>query len=252
MTLSKSILQEKLDQPFRYFERVASSNDLAKSWLEEGAPHGAVVVADEQARGRGRKGRAWRSPAGAALAVSIILRPPAAQAPRINMIGALSVFDLAAQAGCEAIGIKWPNDIQAQGKKISGILVENVWMQDDLRGVVLGIGVNVRIDFSGTDLSETAISLEAAAGRSLDRAELLRALLERVDFWYQRIDTEHVFDTWKSRLNMLGKPVLAEGFAGRALDVTAAGVLLVEDCHGVVREVSAGDVMAVAEQRSME
>ncbi len=251
MTLSESILQDKLDQPFRYFKRVASSNDIAKSWLEEGAPHGAVVVADEQVRGRGRKGRAWRSPAGAALAVSIILRPPAAQAARINMIGALSVFDLAAQAGCEAIGIKWPNDIQAQGKKVSGILVENVWMQDDLRGVVLGIGVNVRIDFSGTDLSETAISLEAAAGRSLNRAELLPALLKRVDFWYQRIDTEDVFDTWKSRLNMLGKPILAEGLAGRALDVTAAGVLLVENCHGVVHEVSAGDVMALTGQRSM-
>lgn len=252
MTLSESILQQKLVQPFRFFKRVASTNDLAKSWLREGGPHGAVVVADEQVRGRGRSGRAWRTPPGAALAISVILRPPAAQSARINMIGALSVFDLATQVGCEKIGVKWPNDIQARGKKISGILVENVWMQDDLHGVVLGIGVNVRIDFSGTDLRETAISLEDVAGLSLDRADLLCTLLERVEYWYQRIDADDVFDIWRSRLNMLGNPVVAEGITGRALDVTAAGALLVEDCRGVVHKVIAGDVMAVAAQRSME
>ena len=98
-------------------------------------------------------------------------------------------------------------------------------MHDGLRGVVLGIGVNVRVDFSQTDLRDTAVSLEDAAGTPLDRAELLRLLLDRLQLWYQRIDHDEVFETWRSRLNMLGRPVVAAGICGRALDVTPAGRL---------------------------
>lgn len=242
MTLSEATLQQTLTQPFRYFRQVNSTNDLAKIWLMQGAPDGAVVIADEQAKGRGRHGRVWRTPPNAALALSVILRPPAAQVARINMIGALSAYDLAAQIGCDDIGIKWPNDIQVQGRKFCGILAENVWELDDLLGVVLGIGVNVRIDFSQTDLRDTAVSLEDVAGAQLDRAELTRQLLERINYWYQRIDTDQVFDTWKTRLNMLGNAVVAEGVTGLALDVTASGVLLVEDRLGGVHEIAAGDV----------
>ena len=252
MTLSEGILQQKLAQPFRYFPRVTSTNDVAKTWLMQGAPDGAVVIADEQASGRGRSGRVWRTPPNAALALSVVLRPPAALLARVNMIGALCVYELATQVGCDNVGIKWPNDIQAQGKKISGILVEAVWMQDYLDGVVLGIGVNVRNDFSQTDLRESAESLEYVVGHPLDRAELIRILLERVEFWYQRIDSDEVYDAWRGRLNMLGHPVVAEGVSGRALDVTAGGSLLVEDHFGAVHEVSAGDVTAVTETRSLE
>ena len=252
MALSEGILQQKLARPFRYFPRVASTNDLAKTWLREGAPDGAAVVADEQVSGRGRSGRVWHTPPNAALALSVVMRPPAAQVARINMIGALSVYDLAAQVGCEGIGIKWPNDIQVAGRKISGILVENVWMQDNLSGVVLGIGVNVRVDFSQTDLREKAASLEDVAGHPLDRAELARILLDRVEFWYQRIDADEVYEVWRNRLNMLGRPVVAEGISGRALDVTAEGALLIEDARASLHHVTAGDVTAVTGQRSIE
>ena len=249
MTLSEDKLQQKLARPFRYFPRVASANDLAKSWLLDGAPDGAVVIADEQTSGRGRRGRKWRTPPGAALALSIALRPPAAQVARLNMIGALGVFDLAAQVGCTDIGIKWPNDIQVSGKKVSGVLVENVWMQGQLRGAVLGIGVNVRVDFSLTDLGDTAASLEDHAKRRLDRAELIRTLLDRVEFWYRQIESDAVYETWRRRLNMLGALVVAEGVSGRALDVTPEGALLIKDANGVLREVVVGDL---AELRGLE
>ena len=249
MTLSESMLQQQLAQPIRYYPRVASANDLAKTWLLEGAPDGAVVIADEQTSGRGRRGRVWRTPPGAALALSILLRPPAAHVARLNMIGALSVYDLAAQVGCEEIGIKWPNDMQVSGKKVSGVLVENVWMQGKLRGAVLGIGVNVRVDFSQTDLRDAAASLEDFAKRRLDRVKLIRILLDRVEHWYQRIESDAVYETWRRRLNMLGALVVAEGVSGRALDVTAEGALLIEDANGVLREVVVGDL---AELRSLE
>ena len=250
MTLTACILQQILPQPLRFFQRVGSTNDVAKAWLAEGASAGAVVIADEQMRGRGRNGRVWHTPPNAALALSIVLKPPADYAARIGMIGALSVYDLAAQVGCESIGIKWPNDILVRGKKISGVLVESVWERNELIGTALGIGVNVRVDFSQTGLSDTAANLEDVLGVPLDRAELIRLLLERVDFWYQRIGGDEVFDSWRRRLNMLGAPVVVDGLRGIARDVTPLGALLVEDQLGVLREVSAGDVYVAAGHRS--
>ena len=127
MTLSLERLQASLDRCFRYHESVDSTNDLAKDWLLAGAPAGAVVIADEQRRGRGRQGRLWHTPAGVALALSVVLRPAEEEVAAVNMIGALSVHDLAKGLGCEEVGIKWPNDVQARGKKLSGVLTENVW-----------------------------------------------------------------------------------------------------------------------------
>ncbi len=252
MTLSENILRQRLARPFQYRQRVDSTNNLAKSWLQQGAPDGAVVVADEQLRGRGRKGRFWHTPPKVALAVSVILKPAATYVERINMIGALSVFDLAELVGCEVVGIKWPNDVQVHGKKLSGILVESVWERHRLIGVVLGIGVNVRNDFSGTALHDTAISLEHAIGEQLDRAELVHELLDRIDHWYRKIATDEVFETWKGRLNMLGNRVTVAGSIGYALDVTAKGTLLIEDDMAGLREVNAGDIFTLTNVRSAE
>ena len=170
MTLSDDRLRKRLRHPFKYFDSVDSSNDIAKAWLLDGAPEMAAVIADEQVRGRGRRGRIWHTPANQALALSVILRPQAEALAGVNMLGALSVYDLASATGCEGVGIKWPNDVQVEGKKVSGVLSEAVWRGKRLQGVVLGIGVNVRNDFKGTALEGTAISLEAASGMRLDRA----------------------------------------------------------------------------------
>ncbi len=241
MSLSEESLRRVLAREFRFFRRVDSSNDLAKTWLMEGAGAGAVVIADEQLKGRGRQNRHWRSPPGKALALSVILKPKPAHAAAVNMLGALSVYDLASRLGCPDVGIKWPNDVQIAGRKVSGLLAENVWQGERLLGVVLGIGVNVRIDFAGTELANRAISLEDLTRRRLDRAELLRDLLERVDFWHARSPDE-IFRAWKRRMNMLGSAVKLDGFSGIALDVTPAGALLVKSDSSEIRPVVAGDV----------
>ena len=207
MTLSQEILAGKLKRPFRYLESVGSSNDAAKAWLMHGAPQAAAVIANAQTGGRGRLGRAWQSPPGASLALSIIFRPGPALLPRFSLLGALAAVDLAESLGCARLGIKWPNDVLADGKKISGILPEAVWQGETLAGLVLGIGVNVRVDFKATPLEQRATSLETVTGRQLDRAELLSSLLQRVDYWHDRIASPKLFSAWKSRLDTLGKRV---------------------------------------------
>lgn len=245
MTLSKAIVMSRLDRPFKYYESIGSTNDVAKAWLETGAPDRAAVVANEQTRGRGRKGRAWQTPADAALAVSVILRPHTRLVPRANFLGALAVCDLAAEAGCSMIGIKWPNDVQIHGKKIAGILPEVVWKGPEALGVVLGIGLNVRIDFSGSELTNYATSLESAANKQLDRADLLQSLLRHVDYWYSHINEEILFRSWKSRLNMLGVRIEVEDLVGMAVDVLPEGSLLLRDDFGILQTLQAGDVFAV-------
>lgn len=246
MTLSETRLRRRLTRPFKYFERVESANDVAKAWLLAGAPGGAVVIANEQTRGRGRKGREWRSPPDAALALSLILKPERAFLPRLNMVAALSVADLASACGCENVGIKWPNDVQVNGLKLSGVLPEAIWEGDRLRGAILGIGVNVRVDFSRSALHDVAISLEDAVEGPLDRLDLLATLLRRIDHWYSQIASPRLHSRWKARLSTLNQMVSIDGRSGVAVDATADGALLIRDEWGVIHRAGAGDLIVHA------
>jgi len=124
----------------RYFDSITSTNDEAANWIKTDAPDVALVVADEQTAGRGRSGRKWHTPAGSALAFSLVLRSEEQinqllkyqNTARLNGLGALAVcqalqnkYELTAQ-------IKWPNDILVQGKKVSGVLAEAHWIGNKL------------------------------------------------------------------------------------------------------------------------
>ena len=248
MALSQKLLEQRLNRPVKYFGQVESTNDAAKAWLAAGAPEGAVVIADEQTRGRGRKGRSWHAPPNAGLALSIVLQPASAQLSRLNLVAALSVYDLVRECGCEQVGVKWPNDVLAKGLKVCGILPEAVWEASLLKGAILGIGVNVRLDFSGSALRHTAISLEDVAERRLDRSELIASLLCRLDHWYRLIASPALLATWKSRLITLDQPVRVGKIEGVAIDVTADGALLIRDEQGNIHHTGTGDLVINAEE----
>ena len=246
VTLSQKLLERRLTRPFKYFDRVESTNDAAKVWLATGAPEGAAVIANEQTRGRGRKGRGWHTPPDVALALSLILKPDSALLPRLNMVAALSVYDLVRTCGCEDVGIKWPNDVQVNGLKVSGVLPEVVWEAGHLQGAILGIGVNVRMDFGGSELRHSAISLEDVVKRRLDRCELIASLLREIDHWYGRIASPTLLSTWKSRLNTLHQTVLVDGVKGVAVDVSCDGALLIRDEKGHIHQSGTSDLIVYA------
>ena len=245
MTLTADKLAQ-LPHPIRFYPQADSTNDLALDWLRAGAAGGSAVIADEQLKGRGRKGRLWHTPPGVALAVSVILHPPVAALHQVSMLGAVAIAELCDRVGAEAVTIKWPNDVLVQGRKLSGVLPEAAWDGERLLGVVLGMGVNVRVDFAGTPLEQTAISLETALQRPLDRAELLAILLERVAYWSLHLGSERLWQTWKQRLSTIGQQVTVDtpegplhGLAGA---VDAQGALLVRDAAGELHRVLAGDI----------
>lgn len=238
---------------FRFFEQVGSTQDLAREWAtaEPNLPSGAVVVAEEQTAGRGRQGRQWISPPDSAIMCSIIFRPRIRpeQLPRLTMVGGLAVAETFAPMLPQGFTLKWPNDAMMNGKKLCGILSEATWVGDQLVAVVVGIGINIRTQFAGTDLEGAATSLETEMGRSVDRRDLLAALLARTDAWAGRVNETALINSWRGWLGTLGKQVRiydpVDGqlvFTGIAQDVDSDGTLLVKLESGEVRRVIAADV----------
>jgi BirA family transcriptional regulator, biotin operon repressor / biotin---[acetyl-CoA-carboxylase] ligase len=248
VTLSRECLAAVLgERPFQFFERVESTQDVALEWLRNGAETGAVVIADEQLAGRGRQGRFWFTPPGVALAMSVVLRPPPAALPQVMMLGALSIAGLLDELGAGGRSeVKWPNDVQLSGRKVCGVLPEAIWEGERLAGVVLGIGLNVRVDFTGTELENSATSIEAALAIRCDRAELAAMLLRQLDSWSAMLGTPELFLAWRARLAMLGKQVsVSNGSAsitGLAESVDEQGALYVRGSDGRVTRVVAGDI----------
>lgn len=242
MELSREALQSRLDVPLLYFDSVESTNTLAQAWLTRDAVHGAVVVADEQRSGRGRMGRHWITPPGSAIAMSIVLRLPAENAARATMIGAVAVAEACETAGARDVGIKWANDVQIAGRKVCGVLPEAVWEKGKLLGVVLGIGVNIRIPFSG-ELQDSATSLELHTAGRVDRADFAAAVHKNVMSWCQQAASPALLAAWLQRLNTLGRHVTIDDIHGKAVAVDASGALLVRDEHNVLHRIIAGDVL---------
>jgi BirA family transcriptional regulator, biotin operon repressor / biotin---[acetyl-CoA-carboxylase] ligase len=248
LTLNEQTLHQRLaPRPFRFYPQIDSTNDTALQWLWESAPSGAVVIGDEQLKGRGRKGRYWHTPPGVALALSVILRPERTALHQVTMLGALAIAETLDRLGATDVGIKWANDVLLNRRKVSGVLSEAVWNeQGGLVGVVLGMGINVRVDFSGTDLMEKAISIEPALGRTVSRVDVLAILLARLDFWAGQLGTRHLYRAWRGRLVTPGKRVsiaLERGTVeGIVQDVDDSGTLIVRGDDGKLHRVVAGDL----------
>jgi BirA family biotin operon repressor/biotin-[acetyl-CoA-carboxylase] ligase len=236
----------------RYFDSIGSTNEEALRWARVGAPHLSLVVADGQTTGRGRMGRRWFTSLGSALAFSVILLPeglPAHHLTRLTALGALAVVTaLQKDHGLDA-KIKWPNDVLAGGRKLSGVLVEAEWQGPSLEAAVLGIGINVaRESVPPADaLLFPATCVEAVLDAPLDRWALLRSVLEALLGWLPRLASPGVVKDWESRLAYLGQNVGVlqeggEGIEGKLLGLQEDGALRLGLATGEEVYVQAGDV----------
>ncbi len=209
-------LQERLSHlnlpEIRYYNRLGSTNDLADEWARQNAPDLALVVADEQTAGRGRMGRTWFTPAGAALAFSLVLRPGRIASQHIahlTALGALAVCITLKEHYHLPAEIKWPNDVLLSGKKCCGVLVEANWQEQNLRYAILGVGINVSAEAipQGIPLNFPATAVETALGQPVDRLELLAHILERLLFWRTRLGSVEFLEAWKLHLAFLNQEV---------------------------------------------
>jgi BirA family biotin operon repressor/biotin-[acetyl-CoA-carboxylase] ligase len=192
--------------PLYFFSETGSTNDVAESLAEHGAPEGATVVASAQTAGRGRFGRTWFSPAGAGLYVSVVCRNQAA-APLLTLAGGVAVADGIRAATGLPVQIKWPNDIVAadrtspgRRRKLAGILAEASTSPDGLQYVILGFGINLRPAAYPTELADRATSIETELGRPADGALVLAETLALFAASFERLaagDAHQVLARWR-------------------------------------------------------
>jgi BirA family biotin operon repressor/biotin-[acetyl-CoA-carboxylase] ligase len=225
--------------PLRAYRSVPSTQTLARAWAEaappDRAPEGAVVLADHQTAGRGRRGRAWTAPPGTALLFSLVLRPPlpASRWPEIPLAAGCAVAEALERAAGVDASLKWPNDVLVGGRKLAGNLAEGAAGDSPL--VILGVGVNVSQDERDwpPDLAGRARSL-AGLGAPVARDALLTAILERLDAWYAVLlgeGFESVRSAWRRR-GLFGARVSLPGGEGTAADIGPRGELVVRRDNG--------------------
>lgn len=232
--------------PHRHFARTDSTNTRARELAAAGAPHGTIVTAGEQSAGRGRQGRSWTAPPGKALLYSAIVRPLEERHAMLPLAVPLAVCEAAEELEPDIeCGVKWPNDILLEGRKLAGVLIE-ARPQDGW--AVIGVGLNLAIDRDEfpEELRETATSLRLHRGALFARYADIRntavdTLDSRLSGWLEA-EPHEVLAAWRSRDALRGREVAWEGGSGVADGVDDRGYLLVVTPGGDRVAVGAGEV----------
>ncbi|GAB3468304.1 biotin--[acetyl-CoA-carboxylase] ligase [Actinophytocola sediminis] len=248
--------------PYAALDVVASTGSTNADLLaaaRDGAADRTVLIADTQTAGRGRRNRAWVSPPGAGLYLSVLIRPAAVPAPRlgtIGMVAGLALMHAAGQAGVPA-SLKWPNDLLAGGTKCAGVLSE-VANDGATQAAVVGVGLNVKP--LGADVPAGPGALPAGSlaeqgaehtGRTEIAAAWLRAFVELESAWRLAdgdVERSGVLTGYREACGSIGQRVRAElpdgsDRVGVAVDVDVDGKLLIKLDDGAVHALSAGDVV---------
>jgi BirA family biotin operon repressor/biotin-[acetyl-CoA-carboxylase] ligase len=245
--------------PHRHYRSTNSTNTRARELAAAEAPHGTVVTASEQRAGRGRQGRTWTAPPNKALLYSAVLRPLEERHTMLPLAVPLAVSEAAEQLQPDIkCGVKWPNDVLVEGKKLAGILIE-ARPQDGW--AVIGIGLNLSItpDEFPPDLRDRATSIfdpdRGVRGRMSDGPSPLLSgglpppdpliaagvLSGHLDYWVAA-EPDEVLEAWRERDALRGREVAWEGGSGVADGVDGRGYLVVVTPGGDRITVGAGEV----------
>lgn len=223
-----------------------STNEYAKRLAREGACHNTVVVARKQSAGKGRLGRNFNSEEDKGIFMSLILRPDMkpVEASRLTLVAAVAVREALAELCGIQCGIKWPNDIVADGKKLCGILTEMSTENGIVKYVIVGIGVNVANEKFKEELSQVATSVFLLTGRLYDKEELMNQILRRYDKYYklyaQTKNLLSVKSDYDSYLVNIDSRV-------RVIDNMGNGAVLEGICRGIDEE---GDLLVEIEAKN--
>ncbi len=233
-------------------DKINSTNELAKIQAKAGADAGLVVIANEQSQGRGRRGRIWHSQPGG-LYFSILLRPqlPLNEATKITLLTGVTIVETLRKFYHLPAVLKWPNDILIENQKVCGILTELSANIETINYIVIGIGINCNQDPQSwpSDIRETATSLQAVTGTSINRKKLLEKTLTHFEYSYQKFikgDMRELIDLANQYTPLLGRTIQVitsqETFTAKAIDISDTGALIVETQAGKQMTLWAADV----------
>lgn len=244
----------------QFFDTIDSTNSHAKKLAAEGCTNGMVVIAGQQTAGRGRLGRSWASLPDKGIYITVVLRPEMAPAQTqiFTLAAAVATAKAISKAAGIRLGIKWPNDLVTDGKKVCGILLEMSSEADRVNYIVIGIGINYSQsaeDFP-EELRNKAISLKMAVKaqktgelEAKSRLSVIRSVLRELDEAYHIVldgRQEEILDLLREHSVTIGREVrfmLKDiEYTGTAVDITPDGRLTVDCNDGVRRELYSGEV----------
>ncbi|MBW4054885.1 MAG: biotin--[acetyl-CoA-carboxylase] ligase [Proteobacteria bacterium] len=247
----------KIGRQLEFINLTVSTNADAFRLAEEGAIEGTVVLADSQTGGKGRRGRAWVSPAGVNLYCSVVLRPTIMphEAPQLTFLSAVAAARAIEQTTKLNPEIKWPNDLLISGKKVAGLLNEMSAETDGINFVILGIGINLNMtaDQFPDDLRQPASSLLLESGARVDRALFASTMLHELDRLYADFQTYGfgpVREEWQRRCNANGRHVLVSDSGtdctgGSFIGIDVDGALLLRSDDDILYRITCGDVRVI-------
>lgn len=235
--------------PVFFRECVDSTNEWAKRESSRAAD-GTVFLADSQSGGKGRCGRAWNSPAGTSVSMSILLRPegiPNESLSMLTLVMGLAAAKAIARVCGLPVQIKWPNDVVYSGRKLCGILTE---LGPDVSYVIIGIGLNINMTEFPDELKERAVSMRMATGHPIDREVVTAAVLKEFagcrEAFLKTGDLTLLVSEYEALLANRGERVRVldsvSPYTGKALGITNRGELLVRKEDGSVERVYSGEV----------
>lgn len=235
-----------------YYEETDSTNLRAKAEGAAGATEGTLYLAETQKDGRGRRGRSWESPAGSSIYMTLLLRPQLSpvKASMMTLVMALAVARGIEQVTGISTGIKWPNDIIVNGRKVCGILTEMSTEIDHIHYVVIGVGINVNQDGFPKELKQIATSLKNESGQSFSRGAILQKVMELFEEYYrsflERQDLSGIQELYNEYLVNRGREVrileVGNEYYAHAVGINKEGELLVDTTEGERKHIYAGEV----------
>ncbi len=235
-----------------YYEETDSTNLRAKEDGDAGAVEGTLYLADRQSDGRGRRGRKWESPAGSSIYMTVLLRPELSpvKAPMMTLVMAVAVAKGIEEITGIRTGIKWPNDIVVNGRKVCGILTEMSTEVEHIHYVVIGVGINVNREEFPEELKQMATSLKNESKSSFSRGAIIHAVMERFEEYYQifleRQDLSGIQELYNACLVNREREVrileVGNEYNAHAVGINKEGELLVDTMDGERKHIFAGEV----------
>ncbi len=261
-TIEAALNTDYVGRDLEFYPVIDSTNNVAKAAGDEGRPSVFLAVADRQDAGRGSRGRSWISPAGHNIFMSLMVRPkiPMDKVSGLTLVMALSVSEAIDEAMKAAgvsddvrTGIKWPNDIVLNKRKICGILTElHVMPGSGEYFVVIGCGINVNqpSDLFAEEIRDMAGSVFSETGKELDRSKLIALCMKYFEENYakyeERCDLSLLKDDYERRLLNINSKVKILDPKGEyeavALGINKDGALLIKNEKGESEEIIAGEV----------
>ena len=256
MSLDALLTTHTLGRCVEFREEIESTNSLAGTLAEGGAAHGTIVYAAHQTAGRGRRGRHWLQLPGHHVYLSVLLRPrlDIERAASLTLVAAVALARALRELGVPA-RIKWPNDLELDGRKLSGILSELSTVDNErTRFVIIGVGVNLDTpaDQFPPEIASTATSVLASAGVLLHPEQVIAAFLNHLEpllAIHEQSGLPRIVEAWRTMSSTLGATVRAtldhRTIVGTAEDVDDTGALLIRDANGVQHRIVSGEVVTL-------